>query len=236
MAPVPALRGIPHVEALGARAQWVDLNGDGRPDVLIAKEDSFTWYASDGDGFRSPVEVPCPAGAHAPPANTANPMLDFSFADMAGDGLPALVLTQNGRVEYWPSLGNGRFAEAVIMDGAPQFAPDLAFDATRIRFVDLDGSGTADLVYLSDNKVSCWINAAGNELVPGTTLDSLPVFDNVSSTNVLDFLGDGRACLVWSSPLPGRESALEYLSLTPAVRPRLLLSVDDSLGRQTSFT
>ncbi len=84
--------------------------------------------------------------------------------------------------------------------------------------------------------MTCWINAAGNGLVPGPRLAGLPYFDNVSSVRVLDFLGDGRACLVWSSPLLGRESPLEYLPLTPRDRPRLLLSVDDSLGRETRLT
>jgi RHS repeat-associated protein len=225
---------FPHVEALGGRAQWVDLNGDGRADLVVVKQDALVWFASEGDGFRPPVEVPRPAGA--PPATAADPMLDFFFADMTGDGLSDLVRVQNGRVEYWPSLGNGHFGGAVVMDGAPRFAPDVEFDAGRLRFIDLDGSGTADIVYLGRGEVTCFVNAAGNQLLSGPRLASLPYLDNVSSMQVLDLLGDGRACLVWSSPLPGRESPLEYLPLTPAVPPRLLLSVDDSLGRRTSLT
>jgi RHS repeat-associated protein len=225
---------FPHVEALGGRAQWVDLNGDGRADIVVVKEDAIVWFASDGEGFRAPVEVPLPAGA--PKGTAADPRLDFFFADMTGDGLPDLVRVQNGRVEYWPSLGNGHFGAGVVMDGAPELAPDVEFDARRLRFVDLDGSGTTDLVYLGRGEVRCFLNAAGNQLVPGPRIASLPYLDNVSSVRVLDFLGDGRACLTWSSPLPGRERAIEYLPLTPAVQPRLLLSVDDSLGRQTSLT
>ena len=146
-----------------------------------------------------------------------------------------LVRVQNGRVEYWPSLGNGHFGPVVVMDGAPQFAADDAFEAGRVRFVDLDGSGTTDVVYLGHGEVTCWINAAGNQLVAGPKLMSLPYLDNVSSMRVVDFLGDGSSCLVWSSPLPGCESPLQYLPLSPAQRPRLLLSVDDSLGQRTSF-
>ena len=91
-------------------------------------------------------------------------------------------------------------------------------------------------MYLGRGEVTCWINATGNRLVPGPRLEGLPYLDSVSSVRVLDFLGDGRACLVWSSPLPGRDSPLSYLPLTPADRPRLLLAVDDSMGRETRLT
>jgi RHS repeat-associated protein len=227
---------FPHVEALGGRAQWVDLNGDGRPDLVVVKADAIVWFASDGESFLPPVEIPRPEGADAAPTPAADQSLGFSFADMTGGGLPDLVRVQNGCVEYWPSLGNGHFGERVVMAGAPQFAPDDEFDAARLRFVDLDGSGTTDLVYLGHGEVTCWINAAGNQLVAGPRLAGLPYFDNVSSVRVLDFLADGRACLVWSSPLPGCGGPLEYLPLTPADVPRLLLSVDDSLGRETRLT
>jgi RHS repeat-associated protein len=223
---------LPHVEALGRHAQWIDLNGDGRPDVVMCKPGSLLWFASDGEGFSAPVEIPRP-DADLP---AADPALDSFFADMTGDGLPDLVRVQNGRVEYWPGLGNGRFGQRVVMDGAPWFSSDASFDATRVRLVDLDGSGTNDIVYLGDGEVTCWINASGNRLVPGPRLRGLPYFDNLSNVSVLDFLGDGRSCLVWSSPLPGREASLEYLPLSPATPPRILLAVDDSRGRETRLT
>ncbi len=100
---------------------------------------------------------------------------------MTGDGLADLVRVQNGRVEYWPSLGNGRFGDVVVMDDVPHFA-GADFDARRMRFVDLDGSGTTDLVYLGAGEVTCWINASGNRLVPGPRLS-----DSRSSTT-------SRAC------------------------------------------
>lgn len=226
---------FPHVESFSAKARWVDLNGDRRPDVVVTHGDHFTWFESDGDSFRPPVDVPRPRDIDAVPTLADDTELDFMFADMTGDGLADLVRVQPGRVSFWPSLGNGLFGEAVVMDGAPQFAPEGQFEASRIRMVDLDGSGTADLVYIGHGEARCWINACGNRLVPGPALTGMPYFDNVSSVRVLDFLGDGSACLVWSSPLPGRDSPLEFLRLTPAVRPRLLLQVDDSVGRLTTF-
>ena len=142
--PFQPFSALPHVEALGGRAQWLDLNGDGRPDLVVARADALVWFASDGDEFLPPVEIPRPWATDDAPIVSADAPLDFFFADMSGDGLPDLVRVRNGRVEYWPSLGNGRFGDAVVMEDAPRFAPDVEFDAARLRFVDLDGSGTTD--------------------------------------------------------------------------------------------
>ncbi|MGH7730641.1 MAG: SpvB/TcaC N-terminal domain-containing protein, partial [Candidatus Eiseniibacteriota bacterium] len=231
--PIPAL---PHVEGLNGRAEWLDLNGDGRPEIVVAKDDRLVWFpAEDDGGFGDPIEVPLPPGARSAPTLAADAALDLFFADMNGDGLPDLVRITNGRVEYWPSLGHGRFGDAVTLEDAPRFAPEGEFDAGRLRFVDLDGSGTTDLVYLGHGEVTAWINASGNRLVPGPRLRGLPYFDSFSTARLLDFLGDGRLCLVWSSPLPGRESPMQYLPLAGPDRPRLLLSVDDSVGMETRF-
>jgi hypothetical protein len=52
---------------LGDQVRWVDLNGDGRPDIVVSRQDRFVWYASDGDSFSPPVEVPRPDGIDAVP-------------------------------------------------------------------------------------------------------------------------------------------------------------------------
>lgn len=227
---------FPHVEALRDRICWVDLNGDGLSDILISREDHFVWYPSQGEGFAAAQEVPRPDGPDAVPILKSDPSLDFFFADMDGDGMVDFVRVSNGCVEYWPGLGQGRFGDRVIMGDAPMFDDTDSFEARRIRFVDLDGSGTSDIVYLGRGEVSCWMNASGNRLIAGPQLAGLPFFDSVSSVRIFDFLGDGRACLVWSNPLPGREAPLQYLPLTPNVPARMLVQVDDGLGHQVKLT
>ncbi|MCW5801527.1 MAG: VCBS repeat-containing protein [Deltaproteobacteria bacterium] len=222
---------FPHVEALGGHAQWVDLNGDGRPDLVVAKTDSLVWFPSEGDGFGAPCELPLPGGVAGAPTVGADLSLRLFFADMNGDGLADLVRVGNGSIEYWPSLGNGLFGESVVMEDVPQFS-DCDLDARRLRFVDLDGSGTTDLVYLGEGEITCWINAAGNRLVPGPRLTGLPRLDNLSDVAVIDFLGDGRPCLVWINPLPGC-APIAYLPLTTTLRPRVLVELDDSRGKLT---
>ncbi|MCU7808864.1 MAG: hypothetical protein KZQ73_13490, partial [Candidatus Thiodiazotropha sp. (ex Semelilucina semeliformis)] len=152
---------------------------------------------------------------------------------MTGDGSLDLVQINNGRVVYFPQIGNGHFGDGVEMADAPFIDDDQAFDHARLRFVDLDGSGTSDILYIGRGKLHYWINACGNRFVDSGTIDGLPFIDNVSNVKVLDFLGNGIPCLVWSSPLLNNQAApLHYLELTEATKPRLLKSVDNSLGRR----
>ncbi len=227
----------PHVDSLNARAQWLDINGDGLPDILISKQDCLTWYPSEGkEGFGSPVELARPRSSAQPQLIGESLALELFFADMTGDGMLDQVRIRNGRVEYWPQLGNGRFGDCVVMEGAPTFDYDAEFDPGRLRLVDLDGSGTADLLYIGRGEIRYWINANGNRFVEGSRLTDLPYIDNLSSVQVLDFLGDGTPCLVWSSPLTTfAAEPIHYLRLTSGVIPRLLVKVDNSMGQATEL-
>lgn len=229
----------PQIDTLEAEVQWLDINGDGYSDLVISRQNRLTWFPSKGkEGFENPVDLTQASlsGSNQPPLIGEDPSLDFFFADMNGDGLLDLVRIQNGRVEYWPQLGHGRFGTSVLMNGAPCFDLEMEFDSSRLRLVDLDGSGTADLLYIGRGEVRYWINASGNQLIEGKHLKGLPYIDNLSSVQVLDFLGDGTACLVWSSALMShRDSPMHYLPLTSEVQPRLLMKLDNSMGQAVKF-
>jgi hypothetical protein len=144
----------PHMDSRGAYTQFMDINGDGLPDILILKQDRLTWYPSKGkDGFGAPVELAKPRATGQPQLIGENLPLNFFFADMTGDGMLDQVRIQNGRVEYWPQLGNGRFGDCVVMEDAPVFDYDTEFDPRRLRLVDLDGNGVADLLYIGRGEV-----------------------------------------------------------------------------------
>lgn len=227
----------PQVGGLEARTQFIDMTGDGRADLVCVKQDRITWYPSKGkEGFAAPVEIAKPVsnGVSRLPTLGANIILDYFFADMTGDGLPDQVRVQNGRVEYWPNLGNGQFGEGIVMEDAPALDFASQFDASRIRLVDLDGNGTADLLYIGRGEIRYWINASGNRFVEGGTIRSLPYIDNLSSAQVLDFLGDGTPCLVWSTGISSHaDDPIHFLRLTSGVKPRLLLRSENSMGQET---
>lgn len=226
------LQNIPHV----GPSKFMDLDGDGYPDLVVELEDKIICYPFKGkDGFEKPFEFSKPISngvAYAPTIGN-NLALDYFLADMTGDGLSDQVRIKNGRVEYYPNLGNGHFGDVVLMEDSPLIDFENTFDASRIRLYDLDGSGTTDIVYIGNGEIRYWFNASGNKFIFGGRITNLPYIDNISSAIVLDFLGNGSPCLVWSNSLNiSQNSSLQYLELTNGLKPSLLISFQNGMGKE----
>jgi len=215
----------------------VDLDGDGRADVLVTEDDVLTWYPSRGEeGFAAALHVAKPQDDDAGPALVfADGTQSIYLADMSGDGLSDLVRIRNGSICYWPNLGYGLFGAKITMDNAPWFdTPDL-FDQRRIRLTDIDGSGTADIVYLKRDCAQLFFNQSGNQWSAPSTLEGLAAGDRFSAVMAADLLGIGTSCLVWSSPLPGAARApMKYIDLMSGQKPHLLVEVNNNRGAITT--
>jgi hypothetical protein len=156
------------------------------------------------------------------------------LADFSGDGLTDLARVRNGEVCYWPNLGYGRFGAKVTMDNAPHFDNPDQFDHKRIRLADIDGSGTADIIYLHRDGVRLYFNQSGNRWSAPKFLRQFPRIDDLSSVMALDLFGGGTACLVWSSPLPAASGkSLKYIDLLNGRKPHLLETVRNNLDAET---
>jgi RHS repeat-associated protein len=215
----------------------VDVTGDGLADVLVCEDDTFSWHAWIVDsGFAAAARAPKPHDEeHGPALVFADPTACVFLADMSGDGLTDLVRIRSGEVCYWPNLGYGRFGTKIAMDGSPLFDFVDQFDARRVRLADIDGSGTADVVYLSE-QTTVWFNQSGGSWTAPHTLTQAPRFDRNVEVDVLDLLGIGTACLVWTSGLPGDTSRpLRYVDLTGGVKPYLLRTVTNNFGAQRTI-
>ncbi len=234
--PFRPFASLPGIEWSDPNLKFVDLTGDGLADVLITEHAVFRFYPSLGrTGFGAEERVRVPWDEERGPALVFADGTDTVFlADMTGDGLSDLVRVRNGEVCYWPNLGYGRFGAKVTMDRAPRFADGERFDPGRIRLADIDGSGTTDLLYVGDDGVSVCFNQSGNAWSEPHLLAVFPTADALSSVRVLDLLGNGTACLVWSSPLPGiPRGPLHYVDLMGGQKPHLLRCSRNNLGAET---
>lgn len=116
----------------------------------------------------------------------------------------------------------------------PGLMPPDIFDQRRIQLADIDGSGTTDILYLSGSGVQVYFNQSGNGWSVRRTLSYFPAINSVASITVIDLLGNGTACLVWSSPLPGSAGrVMRYIDLMGGQRPHLLLKTVNNLGAET---
>src|SRR5262245_4687743 len=216
--------------------KYIDLTGDGHADILVTEDGVFNWYpslAEDGFGCGESVRQSFDE-ERGPRMVFAEAMQTIYLADMSGDGLTDLVRIRNGDVCYWPNLGYGSFGAKVTMDNSPWFdAPDL-FDPSRIRLADIDGSGVTDVIYLGRDGIHLYFNQSGNSWSEARALDQFPRTDDLSSVTVVDLLGNGTACLVWSSPLPGdARQPMRYVDLMGGQKPHQMVEVRNNLGAET---
>lgn len=234
-----SFRSTPNVDWQNPNLRLVELGGDGHADVLITEGESVTWYPSlSEDGFGPSVSVRLPVDERdGPMVVFADAAQSVHLADMSGDGLTDIVRIRNGDVSYWPSLGYGRFGAKVTMSRAPHFDHPDRFDPGRLRLADIDGSGTTDIVYLGSGGATIWANESGNGWGDAHPLTTLPPVDDLTDITVVDLLGNGTACLVWSSPLPGAAGRpLRYVALMGGQKPHLLRSVRNNMGAETRIS
>lgn len=228
--------GLPNVDLRGTHVHLIDLNGDGRPELLVAEESVFTWYEFTGShGFVAARTVPRTFDEELGPQLVfADSAQTIFLADMSGDGLTDIVRVRNGQVCYWPNLGYGRFGARVSMDGAPLFDHPEAFNPARLRLADIDGSGAADIIYLGRDQFRCWKNLSGNRFsTQPFAIDAPPEMHNQAQVSVMDLLGDGVACIVWSSSqAQDAGGPLKYIDLMRGRKPHLLTGYRNHLGKE----
>ena len=233
--PFRTFDSLPNIPWNDPNLRFVDLNGDGHADVLITEQDVFTWYPSLAEDGFGPAERERQSldEERGPRLVFADGAQSVYLADMSGDGLSDFLRVGNGEIAYWPNLGYGRFGAKVTMDNAPWFDFPDQFDHQRVRLADIDGSGSSDLIYLGRDGVRLYFNRSGNSWSEPRYLP-FPAVDNLASVTAVDLLGNGTACLVWSSPLPGNaRRPLRYVDLMGGQKPHLLLKSVNNLGAET---
>ena len=234
-----SFKALPNLDFGDSNTRMLDLNGDGKPEVVISEENVFTWYASEGrEGFAPAQKTSKPFDEEAGPHIVfADAKQTIYLADMSGDGMTDILRIRNGEVCYWPNLGYGKFGAKVALDNGPVFDHPDSFNAAYLRLADIDGSGTSDIIYLGKKKFTCWKNLSGNRFSSTPfEIDPFPEIHSQSKITVIDLLGNGVACIVWSSPLSKDANApLKYIDLMNSKKPHVMVSYKNNMGKEVSL-
>ena len=234
-----AFKALPNIDFGDPNTRLLDLNGDGKAEVVISEDNVFTWYASEGrTGYAAAQKTSKPFDEEEGPHIVfADAKQTIYLADMSGDGMTDILRIRNGEVCYWPNLGYGKFGNKVALDNSPVFDHPDAFNPAYLRLADIDGSGTSDIIYLGKNKFTCWKNLNGNRF--GTTpfeIKSFPEIHSQANITVTDLLGNGIACIVWSSSLAKDTHApLRYIDLMNSKKPHIMVGYKNNLGKEISL-
>jgi hypothetical protein len=222
------------------RLRWheIDLTGNGIVDRVSFDPStcSVLWYESRGkDGYHAQKQT------HVKTTNILTDPMDaailVSFADLSGDGLQDLVRVTQNNIRYWPNCGYGTFGHEIVMQTPPVFDDATHFDVDRLRFADVNGTGTCDLLYFPRRGgVHIYYNQAGNGWSAPQVLTDFPALTRLSAVAVLDIFGNGTSCISWIGTDSSTGTAsFFYLDPMRSMKPNLLLSCDNGLGRQKTF-
>jgi RHS repeat-associated protein len=220
----------------------VDLDGDGITDALRSGtrfecffNDPYKGW-DDKDPKRAP-RVERKALEDFPNVNFSDPRV--KWADMTGDGLQDIVLIHNGRVDYWPNLGYGRWGKRITMKKSPHFEDaaiygPIGYDPKRILLGDIDGDGVADLVYIASGHITVWINQSGNGWSEPIPIRGTPPITDLDAVRLADIYGTGTAGILWTYDYGvHRDSTYKFLDLTGGIKPYLLNKMDNHIGAVT---
>jgi RHS repeat-associated protein len=231
-------RTVPDVAFNDPNTKFIDLNNDGRPELVISEENVFAWFPSQGTkGFDTPELTPKPFDEEKGPAIVfADETQSIYVADMSGDGLPDIVRIRNGEICYWPNLGYGKFGAKVSTRNAPQFDRPEQFNPSYLHLADISGTGATDILYLGQNKFKAWLNLSGNAWSETQEIDPFPTTELPNRVSVIDLLGNGTACIVWSSSLQKyATSPMQYIDLMGGKKPFIVSGYKNNLGLEVSL-
>ena len=212
-------------------SEFADLTHRGRMDLVCFASDVVRYSPSLGTAGYGPAQRQPQLGS-VPPKTAAGPSELICFADVLGTGHAQRVRVADGVVECWPSLGHGRFGTKVCLRCAPLFARQL--EVGRIQFVDIDGSGAADLAVVHAEHVDIFLNQSGNGFAADPLVVKLPrTLKSAEQVRFADVLGRGTQCLVFTDDAPTPRQW--YYDFCPDGKPYLLCGIDNGLGSQVAI-
>ena len=186
--------------SLAAGAQFMDLAGDGLPDLAVLDGPAPGLYEHDeAEGWSSfrPFTSRLNRSSRDP---------NLRFVDLDGDGHADILITEDDALVWYPSLGEEGFGPARRVAQAldEEKGPRLIFaDGTdSIYLADLSGDGLTDLARIRNSEVCYWPNLGHGRFGAKVTMDNAPLFDHPDQFNqqrirLADIDGSGTTDIIY---------------------------------------
>jgi hypothetical protein len=185
---------------LAAGAQFMDLAGDGLPDLAVLDGPAPGLYEHDEkEGWNSfrPFTSRLNRSSRDP---------NLKFVDLDGDGHADILIMEDEALVWHQSLAEEGFGPArrVAQAFDEEKGPRLIFaDGTEsIYLADLSGDGLTDLVRIRNSEVCYWPNLGHGRFGAKVSMDNAPLFDHPDQFNqqrirLADIDGSGTTDIIY---------------------------------------
>ncbi|MEU0094818.1 SpvB/TcaC N-terminal domain-containing protein [Kribbella sp. NPDC006257] len=225
-------------------ATLMDIDGDGREDVVRLAGSAPGFHRRTGDGWSDFQALDA-----LPTLSATDP--NSRFVDLTGDGLADLLVTADDGLRWYPSLGTNGYGEqrtvaaATTEEDGPRLV--LADPEQSVYLADMTGDGLTDLVRIRNGEIFYWPNLGHGRFGPKVAMARPPHFDHPDRFDqrrirLFDIDGSAPTDLVYLGPdgvqVWFNQSGNAWSAAQPLgalVAPDLTASVEvtDLLGRGT---
>ncbi len=178
-----------------------DMTGDGLADLVATEPLLVQFYENRGTAGWGPVRL-MSVEQSPPPAPFGQDAARVRTVDLDFDKRMDILRSESGAYSAWFNLGNGRYSDEIILDGAFHNGQFVDFADRGVDLADVNGDRLSDIVKITAISVvyfpSMGLGRFDNGIemfLPDRALDDFPD-GNLSRAKMTDINGDGLADLV----------------------------------------